>query len=66
MDKLFPMNSQHWKQPGVDDAMLDLLVAFIRSILVSILYLKELKKKKTGFIFSCTIINTKYQINHNR
>ena len=45
LDKLFHMNNQRWKQTGVDDTMIDLLVAFIGSIIMSTIYLITSKKK---------------------
>lgn len=44
LDKLFHMNNQRWKQTGVDDTMIDLLVAFIGSIIISTIYLINKKR----------------------
>lgn len=55
LDKLLTMNNQRTKQTGVNDTMLDLLVAFLGSILISFSYFIE--QKKHGIIFS--IIQTK-------
>ena len=45
-DNLFGKDAQNVLTTGVDDTMWDMIVAFIGSILVSILYIIEVKTHK--------------------
>lgn len=49
-DTFLKMNVQHSIETGVSDTMEDMLVAFLGSIIVSILYIIESKKTKKGFL----------------
>lgn len=49
-DTFLKMNVQHSIETGVSDTMEDMLVAFLGSITVSILYIIEGKKTKKGFL----------------
>lgn len=49
-DTFLKMNVQHSIETGVSDTMEDMLVAFLGSIIVSILYIIEGKKTKKGFL----------------
>lgn len=49
-DTFLKMNVQHSIETGVSDTLEDMLVAFLGSIIVSILYIIESKKTKKGFL----------------
>lgn len=50
MDNLLNLNTQHALDTGVDDTMIDMLVAFLGGLIITGLYIYEEKFKKNGFI----------------
>lgn len=50
-DIIFKANAQHVLETGINDTMLDIIVAGIGGIIVSIIYIYETLKNKKGFIY---------------
>ena len=51
-DAIFQADAQHVMTTGVDDTMLDMIVALLGSVIVVVIYGIEYFLKKKGFIYA--------------